>query len=186
MTEDPAGNMWFACVHGPVFRFARGHFTEVPAPFAETGRYYSQIIRCDDFGNVWIGYNRGALGRVEGANTESPRIRAVSWAGGSVQSPIVSIVSDRQGRLYLGSYTGLWLLDPATGRAMQFASLVPALAGDVGCSTRDGEGNLWFGTDHGLVRYVPAANPFRDPPSVRFTRILSLIRHRQIWLTVPI
>ncbi len=171
MQEDLAGNLWLGCIHAGLFRYRDGHFDSIPSPFAESGRFRVASLHVDDGGRTWIGYTRGAVAVVDGPNQPHPRIRQVEYGGGAVQSPILSLTSDRYGRLYVGSTTGLWLFDPRSGRSLSFAAEVPLLGGPIYSAVRDPDGNLWFGLDHGLVRLAPEANPFRDPPSVRLTQV---------------
>lgn len=172
VAEDANRNIWVVSLRVGLFRYRNGGFVPVPSPFSQSGRFQIHSLHVDDAGHVWIGYTQGRLGVVESPSEPQPRIRAVEFGGGSVESPILSLTSDSRGRLYIGSATGLWLYDPATGHSASYAGEIPILSGPIRSAARDRNGTrLWFGTDQGLVCFSPRAETFSPRPRVRLTQV---------------
>lgn len=171
LAEDADRNIWVVSLYGGLFRYRNGAFARVPSPFPPSVRPRIFSLHVDDAGRVWVGYTQGALGVVERPSEPQPHIRLVDLGGGSVESTILSLTSDRRGRLYVGSTTGLWLYDPSTGYSASYAGEISVLSGSIRSAARDEKGDLWFGTDQGLVRFSPPAETRSPRPRVRLTQV---------------
>jgi len=171
LAEDADRNMWVVTLYGGLFRYRNGSFARVPSPFPPSVKSQIFSLHVDDGGRIWVGYTRGALGVIEGPSESQPRIRPVELGGGLVESAILSLTSDNRGRLYIGSATGLWSYDPHTGQSASYAAEIPILGGSIRSAARDRNGDLWFGTDEGLVRFSPPTETRSPRPRVRLTQV---------------
>jgi len=171
LAEDADRGIWVASLYGGLFRYRDGGFVPVPSPFPQSVRSQILSLHADDGGRIWAGYTQGGFGVVESPGEPEPRLRPVELGGGSVETAILSLTSDRRGRLYIGSATGLWVYDPSTGRCASYAGEIPILSGPIRSAARDSKGDLWFGTDQGLVRFSPPAETRGPRPRVRLTQV---------------
>ena len=171
LAEGADGGIWVASLYGGLFRYRDGGFVPVPSPFPQSVRSQIFSLYVDDGGRIWVGYTRGGLGVVESPSESQPRIRPVELGGGPVESTIISLTSDRRGRLYVGSATGLWVYDPSTGHCASYVGEIPILSGPIRSAARDRNGDLWFGTDQGLVRFSPPTETRSPRPRVRLTQV---------------
>ena len=160
--EDGAGTVWAGAVGG-IFR------VENPAgaarlAFAALGGS-SLLVRsfaADGAHGLWIGTNAGLChrspnGRVEWFNQggNSPRLEAVN-----------ALLFDRQERLWVGTYSGLWLLEHGSYRAPSAGFKVygrkAGLASErIHSLFQALDGKVWVGTAAGLSEFQPETNRFR-------------------------
>lgn len=76
---------------------------------------------------------------------------------------ITALTQATDGRLWVGTYEGLFSRDPDTGDLHLAATShlgAGALAGEVNTIAEDRAGNIWVGTFGGVVRYDPHAKAF--------------------------
>ena len=124
---------------------------------------------------VWFATSDGRLGRVR---TDGVTIVAVP--GVDANAPVLSLVDDAAGNLWLGTARGLLRL-PATaaataadGRPLALSARAFGAAEGVAnlefrrnhqpSAIRDGNGHLWFATGVGLLRFDPTATGPDLPP----------------------
>lgn len=102
-------------------------------------------------------YDRMIFGTLEGAGIYSNdgRIRFYGIHDGlHANHYIQSTGIDQKGRYWLGSYSGLSRLEPATGQVTNYTRENNRLPGQgVYCSFKDAGGQLWLGGDLGLMWY---------------------------------
>ncbi|MEQ1747580.1 MAG: two-component regulator propeller domain-containing protein [Saprospiraceae bacterium] len=105
-----------------------------------------------------------------------------------------SIFCDTAGRIFWGEVgTGLELWDRKSQKRSIFLSKAKnsrSFGGQVGYSiARDNAGNMWFGTESGLCRYLPDASPDSAFEHVRGMSelVYSIVPDRQgrLWLATP-
>ncbi|MCS6904917.1 MAG: SpoIIE family protein phosphatase, partial [Bacteroidia bacterium] len=111
---------------------------------------------------------------------------------------IWNIVEDQKGFIWVGHEKGIERLDPNTGKFKYYGYLDGFLPLETNSNSvfRDTDGNIWFGTVGGVVKYSPKEdlpNPF--PPLVYITQIL--VNGKEIdwqpyadsidrWLNIPV
>jgi signal transduction histidine kinase/ligand-binding sensor domain-containing protein len=143
------GALWIATEAG-LTRYHQGRFTAYPLEGRLSGSL-SKVMIADSRGLLWVATPNG-LFRFDGQN-----LRAY---GGLPPAPPMRLLEGADGRLWVYTYAGMALLDPATGAV----ALLPAdlMAPDVGVPLLlDRQGGTWFATtsgvavwrDNRLVRY---------------------------------
>jgi signal transduction histidine kinase/streptogramin lyase len=105
----------------------------------------------------WVG-TVGGLYRVNRTSTEAIHVQLMSAAGEGVPDPhIKSLLTDRQGRLWIGSNSqGLYVVarpDSRSDRIPVLKHLAAELpSGAVGKILQDHQGDVWVSTDRGIAR----------------------------------
>ncbi|QDQ73668.1 EAL domain-containing protein [Pseudoluteimonas lycopersici] len=111
-------------------------------------------IAQDDAGFLWVGTDDGRLLRIDGSGTPEDMSGLLeSVAGDALSRRITGIARTPDGRLWLGSMAGLFVLDPRqpSAHAVDVAGY-PRLALRSLLPARDG--GLWLGSDHdGLIHF---------------------------------
>jgi len=111
-------------------------------------------------GWLWIGTLRGGVARYDTGSGQWTRWRHERGRPASSRdlgsNTVYALHEDRQGRLWVGTVTGLALLDPASGALQVFAS-VTGDANSLAASTvlaihESARGDIWLGTAAGLDR----------------------------------
>jgi PAS domain S-box-containing protein len=118
----------------------------------ENGAVYA--IDEDPSGNLWFG---GAAG-IEYVEHASGKVRRFAVDPNDAQSPapaaILAIHRDGRGHVWFGTEGGgLTCLELSTGRVRRFGAATGLAAPTVGDILEDEDGNLWLGSDRGLVKF---------------------------------
>jgi ligand-binding sensor domain-containing protein/signal transduction histidine kinase len=166
IAEDRSGHLWIGTRSGDLVRRANGRFTRYPAASEPGAAASITALHLDDAGRLWAGSSHDGLIRIEGAESDRPRVVYISRADGLGSNNVRSIVSDRQHRIYAGTVRGVDRLDPDTGRIQHYTTVDGLPSGFVTAAYRDSRGDLWFATMRGLARLRPLAADRHAPPSV--------------------
>ena len=148
LAEGRDGALWIRTEQGHLVRYAGGVFTACPAPTAgradcslrEAGAPGYTLLQQDRTGAIWAGGPWGVF-RVEGSGLrEAPELRP--------PAPVLAIVRDRAGRLWISTRDGLWRSGP---RGLERIAL-PAgrFALDHPTVAVDDTGETWIST-HGAI-----------------------------------
>jgi len=175
--QDPSGAIWVGTGAGldrldpgtgegaaaPRPYFA--HYVHNPADPHSLGPGAVKAIYGDRSGALWIGTEEpGTLSRLEPGTGEAPprpyftvyRYDPANPDGFPNTYGIRAILEDREGPLWLGTYSGLVRFDPRTGTFTQYRHNPDdphSLSDDFVWSLyEDAEGTLWVGTHGGLNR----------------------------------
>jgi ligand-binding sensor domain-containing protein/signal transduction histidine kinase len=150
--EDASGSLWIGFYEGGLVRRRDGQFT--PVPGAPAGMITA--LHRDDGGRLWVASNQEGVALVDDAASVHPRLSArYASAQGLASSNVRCLVSDRRGRLYLGTPRGVDRLDPANGGVRHYTTSEGLASAFVTAALRDRDGTLWFGTMQGLSRLAP-------------------------------
>ena len=148
----------------------------------------------DDQGTIWVASNRGLLyydrqfDRLAGV-PEHPSLMRAPLS----QSHLRALENLHDGQLAIASYTGLYIVNPRTGKGDFYQTTTPngIQYNRVRSLTFDGENTLWIGTGFGLDRMNIATgviDHFRpyseDPDSIPHNCITSIILDAEglLWL----
>lgn len=108
-------------------------------------------------GTLWISMQTDGLYRL-GVNDREPRLVSVPEAPKGVlgAQQIRRVVDDQYGRIWYGSFSGLFCYDPSTGATQHIE--MPANVGGLSHSSifgmyRDRQGTIWVGSYYGGVNY---------------------------------
>jgi len=169
--EDREGNIWVGSAVGGTNRFQRHplpfqryrHDPDNPQSMLRTA---TSSVFADSQNNVWIGSSSG-LTRIDGKTGQYSFFRTAGRGAANLSNPfVVSIVEDRSGYMWFGTYGGgLNRYDPRTGKFAVYRhdpADPDSLSNDtVFALMVDHHGTLWAGTEDGL-------NRLEDPASGRF------------------
>lgn len=97
-------------------------------------------------GRLWLGLIRGNLGWFD---PESQRFHKVIEATGRVNTSNVCEITNDGGKFWLSTYNNAVLFDPISNTYETYPSL--RRGGDLVEIFRDSKGNMWFGSEAGLV-----------------------------------
>ncbi len=146
---DASGRLWVGTSASGLLRFDPATDTFLPIPVGGAGGLSHVSVRQvadDGSGGLWIVTDGGldhldpATGRVEHPSA------AGGWAEGAGRQ-VWAVLRDRQGRLWLGSATGLFRR-PAAGGPLQAVPLAAGRTVQPQALAQDSAGQIWAGTLH--------------------------------------
>jgi signal transduction histidine kinase/ligand-binding sensor domain-containing protein/DNA-binding response OmpR family regulator len=179
MLESPDGTLWIRTEQGHVVRHANGAFTACARPregradctLRQAGAaYFTQIFE-DSSGGIWAGGPSGLFRYEQGELREIPGLRT--------ESAVEAFLHDREGRLWVGTRTGLWMGRP--GRFERVALPPGSLDRGTPVIAEDAAGEIWLGTSVGAGR-------LRDGRFLPETLGLSHVgkdRRGRLWVSRP-
>jgi ligand-binding sensor domain-containing protein/signal transduction histidine kinase len=168
--QDASGDFWIGLVDGHgMIRCRQQQFEPLAAP---EGAFRGLVreIHLDHAGRLWVATSQAGLTRIDGPDTDQPRLSRYTVAEGLSSNDVCCVTEDQSGKIYAGTNSGVDRLDPATGRIRHFTVSDGLVKGAILLAHRDARGALWFVTNNGVSRLVPA----RDPPSRRTVLIRGL------------
>lgn len=159
IAEDASGALWLATSSRGVHRFdpGTGTFTIFDAELRAAqppGHNRVNSVHVDRTGMVWVGTFRG-LGKLD------PRTAAfTSYASrsGLPADMVIGILEDDDGRLWLSTPNGLSRFDPRTEAFTNYHAsdgLLTDRFGNPVAATRGSSGEMFFGSQSGLVAFFP-------------------------------
>jgi signal transduction histidine kinase len=143
-------------------RYRGGRWEPISDGF-QTGTINSLLK--DHKGRLWIGTSEAGVARIDNPTIDNPRFE-FPLNDRLRTKTIFQLAEDAVGRIYIAGARGVERFDPATNALLQ----LPAASGPPLTEThllyRDRKGAIWFGSNHGLARYNPEADPSGPPPAV--------------------
>jgi ligand-binding sensor domain-containing protein/serine phosphatase RsbU (regulator of sigma subunit) len=149
--KDSKGRLWFGALGGSLSMFDGNSFKT----YDESDGMHHRFILCineDKNHNLWFGAYGGGLYKYDGSVFTNLTVKE----GLTTDSPY-SIIADNDNHIWIGSSRGIDRFDE---KKLQFVHYGKA-EGFLGVETNpnavclDKEGNLWYGTIMGAVRYSP-------------------------------
>ncbi len=160
LAQDRAGRVWLGRLSGGV-AILHGDSVSLLGPAQGATDQTVWSMAEDAEGRMWVGTNG------DGALRMGPDgIRHYTTRQGLASDFIWQVLPDSRGDLWLFGNDGL---DRFAGEHITHydrGSGLPELEGSANAAHDDGDGNLWFGTGSGLVRYVRGLDraPAMAPP----------------------
>ena len=165
--EDAAGRLWVGTDAGlDRLDRATGRFTHYKNTPDDPNADYGLVtaIADDGAGGLWLGiYSRG----LEHFDPASETFKHYEYYLGDVQASLVfywevwAVYPDRDGKVWVGTTRGLYLVDPATGAVTHYdhdpANPASISSGEVHYITEDRAGRLWLGTWQGGLNMLDRA-----------------------------
>jgi signal transduction histidine kinase/ligand-binding sensor domain-containing protein/DNA-binding response OmpR family regulator len=156
ISEDNGGNIWLGTDLNLLLIDSAGTLRRIVPVSSDGAPFESELfirsIQQDDSGNLWIGATQGLFVYYPNEN----RLEEIILPLKSTQSKeVLEIISDDEGLLWVGSYTGgLFIIDPAS-RNIRHVSLEPVYerTETVRTISRGNLGDYWIGTRGGLYVY---------------------------------
>ena len=158
--KDRYGYMWFATDDG-LNKFNGVNFTVYrhnPGDSASIGTGTVMAMQEDRFGNLWVGTNSilSLYNREKDAFINYDFTRA---------GAIRSLCIDHSGNVWVGSYAGLYVLDPRTRHTISYMA-DPDKTGQLTsnaiiCLFEDSHHRIWVGTNAGLHLFIEKSKTFK-------------------------
>ena len=122
-------------------------------------------ITQDKAGNVWFSTYTKGVEKYDPATGEFSHYNAGNVAG-MPEYTIISLEAGNDGKIYLGHYgSGVTVLDPESRTADWFSHSADdpdsLPSNRIGCVYKDGDNNIWIGTDRGIALYSPVTRDFK-------------------------
>ncbi|HEX6053671.1 MAG TPA: two-component regulator propeller domain-containing protein [Gemmatimonadaceae bacterium] len=149
MALDHAGRLWLGRIAGGI-AILHGDSVRVLGPNEGASDQTIWDLQSDAQGRIWAATNGDGALRIDGH-----RVRRYTTRDGLASNFIWQILGDSRGRVWLFGNQGL---DRFTGEQLSHFGRgdgLVELEGSASASFEDAEGNLWFGTGAGVVRYTP-------------------------------
>jgi two-component sensor histidine kinase/ligand-binding sensor domain-containing protein len=167
---DTKGNIWFGTGNG-IDKMNKGSFMHYSTEDGLCNSYVGSILE-DRLGNIWLATDR-CVSKFTGA-----KFKNYSVEQGLASSTIYLIQFDEKGDLWVGTNKGLDKLDFDTYGSVTSVKHYGKAEGFIGveCNarsvTKDSQGNLWFGTVKGIIRYIPGEDIKNiEAPKIHLTGI---------------
>jgi ligand-binding sensor domain-containing protein/two-component sensor histidine kinase len=154
--EDAHGNLWLANAGAPgLLRYRDGQFQRFTVADGAPANTVNAFF-LDSKKRLWIATSSSGLHRLDEVSAD--RLRLTTWdvTKGLATNEILSVTEDQWGRIYAGTGRGVDRLDPETGDVRHFTSDDGLAKGEARVSLRDRNNHLWFVTEQGVSRLVPA------------------------------
>jgi len=169
--EDSRGNLWFGSDAGGVTFYDGKKFITYNADNGMPSGAVFSIIE-DRFGNYWFGLEGGGLVRFDGEN-----FKQFLRKDGLSHATCYSILEVGK-YLFVGTGNGIDKIDytkweQSGADAVRIFSKdegLPSVEINQGAAFKDSRGNLWFGTQGGVVTFNPLNKPNQFPPPIYLTR----------------
>ncbi|QIL38351.1 response regulator [Pedobacter sp. HDW13] len=167
--QDSRGEVWIGSWNDGLFRIVNGKTIRYRHSETDKNSISSDFVRCfmeDEAGNMWIGSFRG-LDKLERSTGRILSYDDGEENGGLKNSSIWSIIKDRQGTIWVGTYFGgVNYFNPKYEIYDYFKKSIIRDAGlsssVVAKMTEDNQGNLWICTEGGgLNRYNLKTGKFK-------------------------
>ncbi len=113
----------------------------------------------DKKGTLWIGTSGGSVGRYDRKRDQFEHFPTAPGEHNINNNVIRSIISDYTGKIWIGHFNGVTLLDPETDKtsALPIArnSPVTTVKSPPLCLFEDSHKKMWLGTTNGVYKYDP-------------------------------
>lgn len=177
MCEDKSGNLWIATENGGLHYFDTKSSTLIDKGVKTHVNIHALLL---DGGGLWIGtFSKG----LDCLDLKTGSIRNFSNIPSDPTSLcndyVYSILKSRDGRIFVGTMSGLCFLDEKSGRFSRVKELEEMFIGDL---AEDSGGNIWAPTrDHGIFRltaqdgkwvcFRPVEGRTDLPADLKYTRV---------------
>jgi signal transduction histidine kinase/ligand-binding sensor domain-containing protein/DNA-binding response OmpR family regulator len=192
--KDHYGLMWFGTEDG-LNKFDGTNFTVYRRTSDDSaGLKANEILALheDKAGNLWIGTGGASLSLYDRQKDAFIHFPADGGSNTIDNGVILSICSDYRGKLWIGHYNGINILDPQTKTITKFYT-APGKAFTKTSSYvfEDSQRQIWIGTKEGLYRFNRSTNTLtaflhtlNDPSSIASSTIISITEDKQkhIWI----
>lgn len=162
--EDASGLLWVGTRYKGLFKIntrpTRFSFVgEEDAGAWNLRTYNITAIHADRRGHVWLGTLTSGLYRLDPASGQVQQYLLNEQAYRNHNDQVGAVFEEENGRLWVGSNTGIYYKEPWEqrfsefdyGHSVRFRNLLRNSL--VSAIEKDGMGSLWFGTRFGLYRY---------------------------------
>jgi len=181
LVQDPQGFIWVG-TQGGLHRYDGQRyrlFRHDPSDPASLPDSFVTALAVEGREALWIGTYSEYLARLD---LTTGAVRRFPAQGVSGQPRRVMALLPAQGKLWVGTSSGLEQLDPGTGRVARVLALDPrrSLAMPLQALAADRDGAVWYATAEGLYRIGPRGGTERIGAAMPL-RSLLLDRNGRLW-----
>ncbi|MDX2191162.1 MAG: two-component regulator propeller domain-containing protein [Bacteroidota bacterium] len=150
--SDKFNMQWFATHNSGISRYAGGKFNTLPSPLP-IGLNASCFIE-DIEGNIWIGTNGQGVFKYRNGEI----IDNFTTNHGLGSNFCYTIEIDKLQNLWLGHHNGISKLNLKTNQIKFLPNAEEMQGAEINnlASYKDPEGNIWYGTNKGMLKYDPS------------------------------
>ncbi len=153
IAEDSEGNLWLA-VHGKgVSKF--NIQTEKVTNYPYLSSAWTTKVLVDHEGTVWASANNG-MSRLRKNDTAFVDINTEKQLTELQDHDINCLFEDTQKRLWVGTVSGLYMMDTKTDRLVEAPHLQQLGIASIKSILQDKRGLFYVSTNRGLYKYIPA------------------------------
>ncbi len=164
--EDRGGNIWLGFYTGGISRSRNGRFESIAGAESSSTGWINNIFT-DSAGRVWVSTSYRGIIRIDDPDSPGePRLANLTTKEGLSSNQATCVTEDNFNRIYIGTARGVDRLDLRTGKIRAFSKRDGLPENFITQCSRDANGDLWFGSAHGLARYSPAADAPGEPPPI--------------------
>ncbi len=170
--EDKSGVFWFATERVGVKKYDGKKFTVVDTSNGLPVNSIFDIMK-DKYGNLWFATEGGGICKFDGEKYIN-----INEKDGLSSNVCYFILEDND-NLYIGTVNGITILDNKlyqTEQKLKFKYIsqsegLPSKELNQGAFYKDSKGNLWFGTQEGIVKINPARKAIPEKPPVFLSEV---------------
>ena len=165
IVRDRYGLMWFATEDG-LDKFDGTGVTVYRNKPEDPNSLLANEILClheDRAGNLWIGTSGGSVSMYDRQHDSFINYPSGRGSNQISNNVIRNICSDFQGKIWIASYNGVNIIDPATKKVSRLLAEDGKPFSKICISLfEDNLHNIWIGTSEGLFEYNPRTKAFRQ------------------------
>lgn len=171
ITEDRSGTVWIGHRNNGLTRYKNGEINILQEKDGvPTGRV-SELF-CDREGGLWAAFQDSGIRYLENPCAESLHFKQYSQEEGG-RMLITSITEALNGDIYFNSNRGINRLNRRNGFIQQLNAISDSdqIGGEIQAIHCDKNGDVWVGSNSGLVRHRPSKMLDENLPKVFITKI---------------
>jgi ligand-binding sensor domain-containing protein/serine phosphatase RsbU (regulator of sigma subunit) len=154
LLEDRKGNIWFGTYNGGIYKYimSESRMEVIDLPKAGISSNWVTCLTEDSKGRMWVGTWEGGIAVFEGNN-----MRKFTIENGLKASRIYDIIEDVEGNILIADQiNGLTIFKGDAFVTVNEKEILPDP--NVNAIYQDKSGEIWFGTNAGISRYIPGSD----------------------------
>ena len=148
IVEASGGQLFFGFRDAGLFAYRNGRFEAI----LDGGETFGVVsLHIDRMGRLWIAGVDGSVRRIDDPPTRS-LVNDTKVAASLLGANIRCIVEDANGKLYFGTASGIFEVDPKSGDTRRYTTAEGLAKNEVWSGLASSRGDIWFGTIAGVSR----------------------------------